>query len=98
LIVFGVPLGFGGDVGASQNGGSTVVEGDSVVGKPGCERLTSACGDSLREATFELEEEEDTGAQRRLSKWAKGGSRTSERIEAGRRWRTRGYAKAGLRC
>ena len=67
LVVFGVPLGLGGDTGAAEDGGLAIVEGDGIVGEPGTEGFATACGDVFGEATFELHEEEDTGSESGLS-------------------------------
>ena len=79
LIVFGIPLGLGGDAGAAEDGGASVVEGDGVVGKPGAEDFASASGYGLGEAALEFHEEEYAGSEGGLSKgaccgwgWAKG--------------------------
>jgi len=69
MVRLGVPDGSSGDGGASEDGRFAVVEGDSVVGKPGGESFTSAFFDGVRERTFKLDELDHTGGKRSNGEW-----------------------------
>src|ERR1700727_343108 len=75
LVVFGVPLGLGGDAGAAEDSWAAVVECDGVIGEPGAEGFAPADGYVFGEAAFELHEEERAGGECWLRQGTGGGGR-----------------------
>ena len=61
LVLFGVPVGLGGDGAAAEDGGLAVGKSDGVVGEEGGEGFAAAELDGLLELAFELHELDLTG-------------------------------------
>jgi hypothetical protein len=87
LVGFGVPLGLGGDGGATKHGRAPVIESDGVVGEPGAEGLASTGGDGLRETAFELEQEQGARGEGRLrERVGVGAGELCQRVQSWRSW------------